>query len=87
MNDELVIDNAMNTNVFAFSLDWFSVDSVLLSTRPVLQLYRISAFEIYVLSPFGMDFSFLPATLATSRRVPPESQNIAAPLDNSGLLF
>lgn len=59
---------------------WFVVDSILLATVPLHQLYWKQLFWFFVVAPFAMDLSFPAATLLLSQAVLPERQGIGASL-------
>ena len=64
-------------------MTFFCIGNILLATCPVDQNYWLQIFFATVIMPWGMDMSFLAATIILSNLVPKRHQGIAASLVNT----
>ncbi|KAK4506301.1 hypothetical protein PRZ48_000031 [Zasmidium cellare] len=80
LNHYLMGKGFTGAQVLTLATVWYVVDSILLATLPLHQLYWKQLFWFFVVAPFAMDLSFPAATLLLSQAVPPERQGIAASL-------
>ncbi|KAF2171386.1 hypothetical protein M409DRAFT_63688 [Zasmidium cellare ATCC 36951] len=80
LNTFLMARGFNGAEILTLATVWFVVDSILLATIPLYQLYWKQLFWFFVVAPFAMDLSFPAATLLLSQSVPPERQGIGASL-------
>lgn len=80
LNTFLMARGFKGAEILTLATVWFVIDSILLATVPLHQLYWKQLFWFFAVAPFAMDLSFPAATLLLSQSVPPERQGIAASL-------
>lgn len=66
--------------VMTLSMIAFLVANILISVRPIGQIYWAQKFVSYIIAPFGMDMSFPAAALVLSSSLPKHQQGIAGSL-------